>query len=67
MNRDNDMKPEDSNNNQQMGEDHMAVNNQELEMMKKALQKKNKDRLRKALLQKSVKENSELLHRLSKT
>lgn len=67
MNLDNEMNREDTNNNQQMGEDHMAVNNQELEMMKKAQQKKNKDRLRKALLQKSIDDNSELLRRLSKT
>lgn len=67
MNLDNEMNREDTNNNQQMGEDHMAVNNKELEMMKKAQQKKNKDRLRKALLQKSIDDNSELLRRLSKT
>lgn len=66
MNLDNEMNREDMNNNQQMGEDHMAVNKQELEIMKKA-QKNNKDRLRKALLQKSIDDNSELLRRLSKT
>ena len=38
MNLDNETNQEDTNNNQQMGEDHMAVNNQELEMMNKEQQ-----------------------------
>ncbi len=67
MNLDNETNQEDTYNNQQMGEGHMAINNQQLDMMKKAQQKKNKDQLRKALLQKSISNNSELLRRLSKT
>jgi len=67
MNLDNGILPEDTNNTQQSGEDHMVVNNKELEAMKKNQQRCNKDRLRKALLQKSMEENSELLHRLSRT
>lgn len=54
-------------NNKEIGGDHMAVNHQELNAVKKAQQKINKDKLRKALIQKSIEENAELLHRLSKT
>lgn len=67
MNLDNGTVSEDSNNDQRTGEDHVVVNNKELEDMKSLQQKMNKDKLRKALLQKSIKDNSELLQRLSRT
>lgn len=54
-------------NKKETGGDYMAVNHKELEAVKKAQQKINKDKLRKALIQKSITENAELLRRLSKT
>ena len=66
MNLDNGSTPEDATSNSKTGDELMAVT-KELEMMKKVQQKANKDRLRKALLQKSVEDNSDLLRRLSRT
>lgn len=65
MKPDNERLPD--NNNEEIGGDHMAVNHQELDAVKKAQQKINKDKLRNTLIQKSIEENAELLRRLSKT
>ena len=67
MKQDNDGLSESTNNKQQRGEDHMVVDNIKLEDMKKLQQTTNKDKLREKLLQESVKDNYELLKRLSRT
>ncbi|WP_203247398.1 hypothetical protein [Sporosarcina beigongshangi] len=67
MKQDNDKLSESTNNEQQMGEDHMVVDNNKLKEMEDLQRKTDKDKLREKLLQESVKENYELLKRLSRT
>ncbi|WP_153732751.1 hypothetical protein [Sporosarcina obsidiansis] len=66
MNWDNEYQSSNSNNERQNGEDYMVVNEKELQNMNKIKQKKDKDKVREALIQASIKDNYELLKRLSK-